>query len=64
MKFSILYEGCKLRNIFIDNGPLKVDELEAVNKAYHKVIEEIKDFSIKKVFGKNCRYRYDGIDSI
>lgn len=64
VKFSILYEDCKLHNIFIDNGPLKVDELEAVNKAYPKVIEEIKDFSIKKVFGKNCRYRYDGIDSI
>lgn len=64
VNFSILYENCKLRGIFLDNEPLKVEELEAVNKAYPKVIEEIKDFSLDKVFGKNCRYRYDSIDSI
>lgn len=61
MRFSILYEDCKLCDIFLSNGPLKVDELEAVNKSYPKVIEEIKDFSLKKAFGKNCRYRYDSI---
>lgn len=64
VRFNILYEDCKLRDIFLSNGPLKIDELEAVNKSYPEVIEEIKDFSLKKVFGKNCRYRYDSIDSI
>jgi hypothetical protein len=64
VRFSILYEDCKLRDIFLSNRPLKVEELEAVNKSYPKVIEEIKDFSLKKAFGKNCRYRYDSIDSI
>lgn len=64
VKFSILYEDCKLRNIFLGEESLKVDELEAVNKSYPEVIEEIKDFSLKKAFSKNCRYRYDSIDSI
>lgn len=64
VRFSILHEDCKLLDIFLSNRPLKVEELEAVNKSYPKVIEEIKDFSLKKTFGKNCRYRYDSIDSI
>lgn len=62
VKFSILYyEDCKLRGIFLDNESLKVDELEAVNKAYPDFINEIKDFSLCKVFAKNCRYRYDSL---